>query len=91
MACGGGITIVPSSRQRSAPVLLLSFVLTACGSQGAHLEQRDSTAEWPTGHASEAGFDMGALDMLASDIEAGGFPNTHALLIEHDGVLVFEQ
>jgi CubicO group peptidase (beta-lactamase class C family) len=31
------------------------------------------------------------LETLAADIEAGLFPNTHALLIEHDGSLVFER
>jgi CubicO group peptidase (beta-lactamase class C family) len=43
------------------------------------------------GGAAEAGFQNAALDQLASDIETGMFPNTHALLIEHDGALVFER
>ena len=35
--------------------------------------------------------DAAALEQLAVDIEAGEFANTHAVLIEHDGSLVFER
>jgi CubicO group peptidase (beta-lactamase class C family) len=45
---------------------------------------------WSVADAVEAGFDRFALDRLVDDIEAGRFPNTHAVLIEHDGRLVFE-
>ena len=34
---------------------------------------------------------MGLRSLLRIDIEAGDFSNTHALLIEHDGSLVFER
>jgi CubicO group peptidase (beta-lactamase class C family) len=30
------------------------------------------------------------LDRMAGDLQAGRYPNTHAVLIEHDGALVFE-
>ena len=43
------------------------------------------------GDLADAGFDEAALDQLAIDIESGGFPNTHAVLVEHDGVLVYER
>lgn len=49
------------------------------------------TVEWPRRTPAEAGFDPAALDQLVADIGAGEFPNTHALLIEHDGALVLEQ
>jgi CubicO group peptidase (beta-lactamase class C family) len=51
----------------------------------------DAANDWVLGDAAEAGFDPAALDQLVLDIEAGMFPNTHALLIEHDGALVFER
>ncbi len=51
----------------------------------------DAADDWVLGGAAEAGFQNAALDQLASDIETGMFPNTHALLIEHDGALVFER
>lgn len=47
--------------------------------------------DWPVGDAVGAGFNAAGLEQLALDIEAGEFPNTHALLIEHEGSLVFEQ
>jgi CubicO group peptidase (beta-lactamase class C family) len=50
-----------------------------------------ASSEWATGHPADAGFDPAALEQLVSDIEAGDFPNTHALLIEHDVRLVFER
>jgi CubicO group peptidase (beta-lactamase class C family) len=51
----------------------------------------DAANDWVLGEAAQAGFDPAALDQLVLDIEAGVFPNTHALLIEHDGALVFER
>ena len=51
----------------------------------------EATNDWVLGDAAEAGFDAAALEQLVLDIEAGTFPNTHALLIEHDGALVFER
>ena len=38
-----------------------------------------------------AGFQPLALKKLTGDIVRGSYPNTHALLIEHDGQLVYEQ
>jgi CubicO group peptidase (beta-lactamase class C family) len=38
-----------------------------------------------------AGFRQTALDKLTASIRAGAFPNTHAVLIELDGRLIYEQ
>ena len=38
-----------------------------------------------------AGFDPAALEKITADVNRGAYPNTHALLIEHDGRLVYEQ
>ena len=46
---------------------------------------------WVVGTPSEAGLDLKALTALLSEIETGTLPNVHALLIEHDGRLVFER
>jgi CubicO group peptidase (beta-lactamase class C family) len=67
-------------------LLLLSGCAGSDGRSGA-----EATSDWLLGDAVEAGLDAAALDQLVLDIEAGTFPNTHALLIEHDGVLVFER
>src|SRR5205809_6848350 len=40
---------------------------------------------------SDAGFRPEALEKLTADIKAGAFPNTHAVLVEHNGRLVYEQ
>jgi CubicO group peptidase (beta-lactamase class C family) len=46
---------------------------------------------WVIGDLADAGFEPVGLERLVADIEAGAFPNTHAVLIEHDGALVFER
>jgi CubicO group peptidase (beta-lactamase class C family) len=38
-----------------------------------------------------ADFQPAALENITADIKRGAYPNTHALLIEHDGRLVYEQ
>lgn len=50
-----------------------------------------ATDGWLDSAAFSAGFDLAKLDILIQDIEKGKFPNTHALLIEHQGTLVFER
>jgi CubicO group peptidase (beta-lactamase class C family) len=47
--------------------------------------------DWKLGSPSKAGFDEVALQRIKQDIADGLFPNTHALLIEHDGLLVYEE
>ena len=46
---------------------------------------------WPVGKPSEAGLDPAALSNMISEIDAGTLPNVHAVLIEHEGRLVFER
>lgn len=45
----------------------------------------------PRLRAASTEFDPAALTKLTADLKAGVFPNTHAVLIEHDGRLVYEQ
>jgi len=40
---------------------------------------------------SRTGFRPEALDKVTADLKAGAFPNTHAVLVERDGRLVYEQ
>jgi CubicO group peptidase (beta-lactamase class C family) len=79
-----------SHRLRSFWVLGLALLLPGCadsGTPGAGVEASD----WVRGDAAAAGFDVAALEELAAEIEAGDFPNTHAVLVEHDGELIFER
>jgi len=68
--------------------LLLILVLGCANSFGQHTETDRS--EWIIGDPAKAGFDVEALDQLTKDIKAGD-TNTHAVLIEHAGTLVYEQ
>ena len=45
---------------------------------------------WPVATAAEAGFDPAALEKLTEDLQAGVYPNTHAVLIEQGGRLAYE-
>lgn len=47
--------------------------------------------DWEVGHPKDAGFQPTALEKLTAALKGGTFPNTHAVLIEHDGRLVYEQ
>ena len=46
---------------------------------------------WPAGKPKDAGFSPTALEKLTSALEEGDYPNTHAVLIEYDGQLVYEK
>lgn len=46
---------------------------------------------WAVAAPEAAGFDPAALEALAEDIPRGGYGNIHAILVEHDGRLVFER
>lgn len=46
---------------------------------------------WAVAAPEAAGFDPAALEALAEDIPRGGYGNIHAVLVEHDGRLVFER
>ncbi|MBC8369194.1 MAG: serine hydrolase [Planctomycetes bacterium] len=47
--------------------------------------------DWQTGSATDAGFNEEALARIKADIGEGLFTNTHSLLIEHDGLLIYEE
>ena len=71
-------------RRRDLSLLLWPLV-------GACRRGNSELPDWETGAASAAGFREGALRGLTAEIAAGAFPNTHAVLIERDGVLIYEQ
>lgn len=74
------------------PILGLFLLLSCCAAPASRAPAwaPNPGDGWSTADALEAGFDRAALDRLVEDIEAGQFPNTHSVLIEHDGALVFE-
>jgi CubicO group peptidase (beta-lactamase class C family) len=47
--------------------------------------------DWKVGKPEDAGFHPTALEELTTEVKDGVFANTHAILIEHDGSLVYEQ
>ena len=61
---------------------LLAGLAWGCGS---------SDDGWETKEPAEAGFDQAALEQLTDDLRAGEYGNIHAVLIEHDGKLVYEE
>lgn len=76
-------------RRRDFAGLLLPAICLARGRAGDW--PTGSPRDWPTGIPKDAGFRQSALDELTARLKAGDFPNTHAVLIEHDGRLVYEQ
>jgi CubicO group peptidase (beta-lactamase class C family) len=70
---------------------LILLVYVGCMAPERVPGRAEPARDWIVADAASAGFDAGALGRLAAEIEAGGFPNTHALLIEHDGRLIFER
>lgn len=52
---------------------------------------RELADGWRVGVPEAAGLDRASLGRLSRDLETGEYPNTHALLIEYDGTLVFER
>lgn len=75
------------------PVLAAFAVLLAAvsypASAGMPPDQRGDG--WAVAAPEAAGFDPAALEALAEDILRGGHGNIHAVLVEHDGRLVFER
>jgi len=69
---------------RGSLLLLLLF------SAHAYAQQKPDSNDWLLGDPADAGFEVTELEKLAADIEAGE-TNTHAVLVEHDGALVFER
>jgi manganese oxidase len=76
------------------PTNLAVILLLVCAGCMAHEPapgRADPARDWIMADAGAAGFNSETLDRLAAEIGAGGFPNTHALLIEHDGRLIYER
>ena len=46
---------------------------------------------WRIVDPAAAGFDAAGLEALDGQLAAGAFPNVHAVVVEHDGRLVFEK
>lgn len=69
-------------------ILQLATCLALLG-QSAIPPQRDDG--WKVGRPEEAGFSSAGLEELSRELAAGTFTNTHAVLVEHDGRLVFER
>jgi CubicO group peptidase (beta-lactamase class C family) len=69
--------------------------MAGCSASERHAEIEAAppvlTDGWRVAAPAEAGFEPGALAALTADLDAGAYPNTHAVLIEHDGRLVFEE
>ncbi len=82
-----------SPRRRDLVAILLPGVI-GCGRQARPRDplipvQRSDG--WRIGKLTDSGFDETAFRKLTADLKAGVFPNTHAVLVEHDGRLVYEQ
>jgi CubicO group peptidase (beta-lactamase class C family) len=76
-------------RRRDFPALLLPVVCRGrLQAQGADPEYGK---DWEVRNPEDAGFQPAALEKLTATIKGGAFPNTHAVLIEHDGRLIYEQ
>jgi CubicO group peptidase (beta-lactamase class C family) len=76
-------------RRRDVPALVLPFLSTGC--RRAAGADPETATDWDTVQPDEAGFREAELQKLSADIRAGHFLNTHAVLIERDGRLVYEQ
>ncbi len=70
-------------------LLLLSGSSVAQVSYASPPEQRDDG--WTTATLEASGFDADRMLRLTEKLEAGGFPNTHIVVIEYDGKLVYEK
>lgn len=72
----------------SAGLALSPLCARAAGRDEAPLLRDDG---WPVDRPSTAGLDPARLARLTQRIRTGELPNVHAVLVEHDGRLVFER
>ncbi|UCF38229.1 MAG: serine hydrolase [Acidobacteriota bacterium] len=72
-------------------LVLFTIVAATCSQEDPPEANPLKVNDWTTGNPADAGFDEVALEKISAEIEEGAFPNTHALLIEHDGQLVYER
>ena len=75
---------------------ILSCLMAVCLAHSAAAQEIDTApAEradgWVVAKPTEAGLDPQALSELVGKTDTGWIPNVHALLIEHEGRLVFER
>ena len=76
-------------------VRLVTSALLIVAAAGCTAPVADGTPQqlndgWTVGSLAAAGFDGDSIAAVVQAVEAGAYPNTHALLIEHDGALVYE-
>jgi CubicO group peptidase (beta-lactamase class C family) len=76
-------------RRRDFLTLLLPLIAVGC--KRVPETASEASGGWETARPEEAGFQPDALEKLTANIKAGMFPNTHAVLIERDGRLIYEQ
>jgi CubicO group peptidase (beta-lactamase class C family) len=76
-------------RRRDLPVLL--FPLLGIDWQRSPPTSGENAIDWETGRPEDAGFQITELEKLSADIRAARFPNTHAVLVERNGRLIYEQ
>ena len=75
----------------AAMAVLASWTVVPAASAESLAAPTSLSDGWTVAAPKEAGFDETALAELTKSIKGGGFRNTHAVLIEHDGRLVYEQ
>ena len=80
----------PTSKLGLVTLALLILTAAGCDASAANDAPEPLDDGWPVGSATAAGFDADSLAAIRLAIKNGAYPNTHALVIEHDGALVYE-
>jgi CubicO group peptidase (beta-lactamase class C family) len=78
---------MPGHRARFA---LLLLALAACAGPRTEYVPAQLDDGWTVGTLAAARLDADSIAAITRAIEDGEYPNTHALLVEHDGKLVYE-
>ncbi len=76
-------------RRRDLANLLLPAI--CAGRVRAQRAVQQNGDGWEFRDPKDAGFQPSALEKITTSIKSGAYPNTHAVLIEHAGRLVYEQ
>lgn len=80
-----------SSCRGTVAAVLLTASLVGCSATTRLATPPQLGDGWQVGNVAAAGFDAAAMAQLTEDLTSGVFTNTHAVLIEYDGRLVYEQ